>query len=211
MITTVLFDFDGVLIDSLPVMELAWSEVQSSLGISQPFSSYKKHIGIPFERILSELDIDPNLYFQVKHIYSKASEAHMKSVRIMPYAKQLLHDLLIHNYKIALVTSKDHDRTLSLINFLDLPISIFITPESTSRGKPYPDPIYKALDTLGESTVSSLFIGDMITDMQAAKAARVHYAHFNGGYQPYMTSLSINYGLSIDSLFDIYQLLSLRV
>lgn len=211
MINTILFDFDGVLIDSLPVMSRAWSEVQSTFDIVQPFTAYQNYIGIPFENILTELNIDSSLYSEIKQIYSKASETHIHLIRTMPYAKQLLSDLLTLKYNIALVTSKDYDRTMSLINHLDLPITVCITPESTLRGKPYPDPIYKALDTLGECTSTSLFIGDMITDMQAAKAARVYYAHFNGGYQPNNTQLPITYGLSIDSLSDLYQLLSLRL
>ena len=211
MINTILFDLDGVLIDSLPVMSLAWADVQSTLKIEQPFSSYQNHIGIPFENILAELGIDPILYPQIKNIYSRASETHINSVRVMPYAKQLLHDLLTFDYKIALVTSKDHDRTKSLIKHLNLPIDIFITPESTCRGKPFPDPIFKALDILGESVSTSLFIGDMISDMQSARASGIYYAHFNGGYQPYNPAQCIYYGLAIDSLYDLYQLLSLRV
>ena len=57
-ISSVLFDFDGVLIDSLPVMEIAWNSVRSKYKIKNSFDQYKKLIGLPFQEILEELGID---------------------------------------------------------------------------------------------------------------------------------------------------------
>ena len=58
IISSVLFDFDGVLIDSLPVMEIAWNSVRSKYKIKNGFDQYKKFIGLPFQKILEELEID---------------------------------------------------------------------------------------------------------------------------------------------------------
>ena len=49
VINCILFDFDGVLIDSLPAMEIAWKSVQNKFGISNNFADYKKYIGLPFK------------------------------------------------------------------------------------------------------------------------------------------------------------------
>ena len=55
MKNTVLFDFDGVLIDSLPCMEFAWQHVQSEFNIKNDFREYHNHIGIPFFEILNSI------------------------------------------------------------------------------------------------------------------------------------------------------------
>ena len=49
VINCILFDFDGVLIDSLPAMEIAWESVQNKFGILNTFVDYKKYIGLPFD------------------------------------------------------------------------------------------------------------------------------------------------------------------
>ena len=51
VINCILFDFDGVLIDSLPAMEIAWESVQNKFGILNTFVDYKKYIGLPFKEI----------------------------------------------------------------------------------------------------------------------------------------------------------------
>ena len=41
-ISAVLFDFDGVLIDSLPVMKIAWQSVQEKYKVKANFEQFKK-------------------------------------------------------------------------------------------------------------------------------------------------------------------------
>ena len=41
VINCILFDFDGVLIDSLPAMEIGWKSVQDKYGILNTFVDYK--------------------------------------------------------------------------------------------------------------------------------------------------------------------------
>ena len=61
VINCILFDFDGVLIDSLPAMEIAWKSVQNKYGILNTFVDYKKYLGLPFKEILKKLNIDKNI------------------------------------------------------------------------------------------------------------------------------------------------------
>ena len=56
-IKLVLFDLDGVIIDTKKNMELSWKKVQDDFNLKIPFSSYFKHIGLPFEKILQRLHI----------------------------------------------------------------------------------------------------------------------------------------------------------
>ena len=60
-IRSVLFDFDGVLIDSLPCMEVAWQSVMQTFPITTTFQAYTSHIGRPFLSILSLLNIPKEL------------------------------------------------------------------------------------------------------------------------------------------------------
>ena len=52
------FDLDGVLINSLEIMESSWLEAAQKYKLDINFNSYKKHIGIPFFDILNKLEIE---------------------------------------------------------------------------------------------------------------------------------------------------------
>ena len=52
------FDFDGVIINSLPSMRKSWSDLSNKLNIKNYYSEYIKHIGLKFFDILDNLNID---------------------------------------------------------------------------------------------------------------------------------------------------------
>ncbi|WP_341885417.1 HAD family hydrolase [Synechococcus sp. UW140] len=200
MIDTVLFDFDGVLIDSLPTMSLAWNNLRLKFGIKPLFSEYQKYIGLPFNVILSNLGIPPSLHLEIHTAYSDAAISYSSETRLFPAALYILDWLVTNNYKIALVTSKDLYRTQYLVNYFSLPIIHLITPESTLRGKPSPDPLFHACTVLNSNICNCVFVGDMHSDMLAAKAANCEYLHFLSGYG---SSFHLSYGYPLYSLQEI--------
>ena len=60
MIRHIIFDLDGVIIDSKENMEIAWYETCKKHNIKISFESYFKQIGIPFIDILNNLNIENN-------------------------------------------------------------------------------------------------------------------------------------------------------
>ena len=89
-ISCILFDFDGVLIDSLPAMEVAWQSIQKTYKINQKFDNYKKYIGLPFNEILFKLNIKQNLHKSIKEKYSKITSQNKKLIKLNPYVKDTL-------------------------------------------------------------------------------------------------------------------------
>ena len=53
----IIFDLDGVLINSLPNMVYSWNKVRKKFKINKKFSEYYKHVGLDFYDILENLDI----------------------------------------------------------------------------------------------------------------------------------------------------------
>ena len=56
----ILFDLDGVLIDSKENMKLSWNFVKKKYSLETNFEEYFKLIGKPFQDILNELGIKKN-------------------------------------------------------------------------------------------------------------------------------------------------------
>ncbi len=64
-----IFDLDGVLIDSLQNMRLALKQTCLNLEINLEFKNYRKFIGLPFEDIMKKMGIRKNIPLIKKKIY----------------------------------------------------------------------------------------------------------------------------------------------
>ena len=69
MIKLVLFDLDGVLIDSKENMRCAWIAVKKKFNLKQSFENYFNSVGLPFFVILKKIGI-------------KHQKTHIKEVRV---------------------------------------------------------------------------------------------------------------------------------
>lgn len=183
----VVFDLDGVLIDSLPNMKMAWGIVQLHHKIDIPFSEYEKHIGKPFFDILTAIGITEN-HREIKNTYNEASHMTLDEIKIYPHAISTLKELRDRNYKIAICTSKDYDRVLHVFASLILdgekfPRFDFIcAPKKEIRGKPAPDQLLYTLAHLNVDPKDAYFVGDMQSDKECAERANVKFIHAKYGF-----------------------------
>ena len=199
-INSVLFDFDGVLIDSKPAMRIAWESVRQKFKISKNFSEFEVNIGLPFQKILTNLRIEEKLILEITNHYFFKTSQNKNLIKINPYTKYILKWLNTRNILTGIVTSKDQLRTIELVETYDINVDVIVTPELTKRGKPYSDPIFYATKILNTDVRKSLFVGDMKSDMQCAKNSGCKYLHYMNGYG---VNNKISYGGTIDSIFEI--------
>ena len=202
VINCILFDFDGVLIDSLPAMEIAWESVQNKYGISNTFVDYKKYIGLPFKEILKELNIDKKYHKGINEHYSKITSQNKKLIKLNPYVNYTLDWLKGNLIKTGIVTSKDKVRTFELVQYFQLNFEIVVTPELTKFGKPSSEPILLAAKHLKLNTNEIIFVGDMESDMNCALNANCNYLHYKNGYQYLYYQM---YGGEISSIIELIE------
>ena len=117
----------------------------------------------------------------------------------------MINWLLRNQYNIGLVTSKDSTRTHNLLMYFNLHIDVVVTPELTQRGKPFLIHFFWACEKFSIDCSQALFVGDMYSDMQVAKAAK------NGLFTFYARLFyceeSSHYGSPIFSLLNIIDFL----
>ena len=68
MIKVIIFDFDGVLINSINNMKFAWKNSCKKCDIKVSFNDYKKYVGLPFNQILFHLKIDKKNTYKLQKI-----------------------------------------------------------------------------------------------------------------------------------------------
>ncbi len=199
-INSVLFDFDGVLIDSKPAMRIAWESVRDRFNVPNSFIEFEENIGLPFNRILINLEIEEKLISEITNHYFGITSQNRDLIRINPYTTDILKWLTNEKILTGIVTSKDQIRTAELVEKFNIKVDIIVTPELTKRGKPFSDPIVYASKKLNTDRSKSLFVGDMKSDMECARNSRCKYLHYLNGYG---IENEIYYGGAIDSIFQI--------
>ena len=144
----IIFDFDGVLINSEENMKYTWTKtIQNFKEYNIHFNEYKNYIGLPFEKILKNLFINKKDFVKITSDYKKNSIFYKKKIKLLKGIKTLLNKLR-KNYKIALFTSKDNFRTNFLIKKFNLNFDAVIAGNDVKKGKPHPEGIKKIMKKL---------------------------------------------------------------
>ena len=77
----IIFDLDGVLINSLKNMELSLNQTNKKLGLNLNFSEYKQFIGLPFEKIMNKIGIKKQINI-IKKYYIFYSNKNLNKLTI---------------------------------------------------------------------------------------------------------------------------------
>ena len=176
-----LFDLDGVLLDSKDNMRKSWAHVLERTNLKIPFEDYFSRIGRPFKDIMIDLGVSYDLE-KIEKIYMAASFDFLEEVMFFPNVKDTLHQLHNSGIKLGIVTSKDKLRTNAVLQQFDIPLVTIQSPSERYRGKPAPDSLMIAMAEAGEDPSDTLYIGDMSTDYEAARRAGIDYIHASWGY-----------------------------
>jgi HAD superfamily hydrolase (TIGR01509 family) len=110
-----------------------------------------------------------------------AYRAHHPSVlrsgtTLLPSAREALAAFHARGIKLGICSNKPVDYTRQLVEYLDIAglLDIVLGPEDVGRRlKPAPDILRLALQRLAVPPTQALYIGDMVVDIETARAAGV--------------------------------------
>jgi putative hydrolase of the HAD superfamily len=179
LIKALIFDFDGLIIDTESADYQAWLEIYREHDLDYPVAEYQKIIGI-YTKIPVPLD---QLDTLISHLDREAVDAR-RSERSWEIA--LKQPLLpgVHAYlkraralglRTAIASSSPRnwlDRFLeprSLMQYFDF----IITGDTVSQVKPSPELFNTALGKLGQSPGEALVFEDSYNGLKAARAASI--------------------------------------
>lgn len=172
----ILFDMDGVLINSEPLHARAKRTVFERYGLDVPESVYDFVKGKTDEGIFTYirdtyghdgLDIDEMI--AAKHT---AYEELLSSLEMVPGALDFVRAAR-RTYRVALTTSATQRNQLLAFELfhLDDLFEAIVTAADVERGKPHPDPYRVTAERLGVSPEQCLVIEDAVNGIQSALAA----------------------------------------
>jgi HAD superfamily hydrolase (TIGR01549 family) len=175
----IIFDLDGVLINSAPNMKYALSQTSKKLKLDLKIQLYKVFLGLPFEKIIKNMGFYKDIKL-IKKNYEYFSKQKLSKIKITNKNLTKLNQLK-KKYYLAIFTSKSKTRTNIILkkNYL---FDIVITSDDVHCGKPHAQGIRKILKNLNLKPKDALYIGDSIFDYKASKSAKVKYRHARWGY-----------------------------
>ena len=176
----IIFDLDGVLINSISNMRFALSSTEKKMNIKLNFNLYKKFLGLPFETIMKKMKIKIDVS-KIKKNYEYYSKKKIGKIKIN---KDILDGLrlLKKKYNLAIFTSKSRNRTHIILKKYKL-FKYIITSDDIKNGKPNPEGLIKIITTLKTMKEDSIFVGDSLYDYKASKLAKIKYLHAMWGYE----------------------------
>jgi sugar-phosphatase len=176
----VIFDMDGVLIDSEPLWKIAMDAVFSELGSTLQKSDFQKTVGLRIDEVIhfwnlhESWGIEDEEVVQEK-IISKMEELIASNAQPLPGVIETLTFLKSKGLKIGLATSSSSRlirivlRELAIIDFFDFTHSA----ETEDYGKPHPAVYLTVAQKLAVHPTKCLVIEDSFNGVIAGLAAKM--------------------------------------
>ena len=171
----VLFDMDGLTIDSEPQWLEAEIELTAPYGYQWTVEDQAFCLGGPLTKVgryMSEVTgAEDGEYFRQEIIKLMAAKV-SKRASFMPGAKVLIENLNLVNIPMALVSASPRlivDAALS--NFKNIPFKATISADDVKKTKPDPEGYIKAAQLLGVDIRNCLILEDSVTGVTAARAS----------------------------------------
>ncbi|MFO7896705.1 MAG: HAD family phosphatase [Candidatus Cloacimonadales bacterium] len=179
MIEAIIFDMDGVLIDSEPIYFEVEQALFQKLGLDISFQQHNKFVGMTMPAIWKKIKAEYELDYTIEQLV----EMHKKGIyqRFVaaadllpnPGLATLLEYLKQHNYRLAVASSTNRELVKIILKKLQLLqwFESFSGGDEVVAGKPEPDVFLLAAQKLEISTEKCLVFEDSENGVLAAKAA----------------------------------------
>lgn len=184
MLKAVVFDLDGVLIDSEPLMRLAFGvSYRQVVGDGEPpIEAYLEHMGESFPRIMEKLALPYALWAPFREFCQR----HIDQIRLFPESRGLVELARSLDLQTAILTGKDRERTLQILQYFDLVrlFDVVVASDELRSPKPDPEGMLYTLGLLGCAADQAVMVGDAVSDVLCAQRAGVPAIAVTWGIKP---------------------------
>ena len=179
-LTTFLFDLDGTLIDSIDLILRSYRHtMRVHRGVAPPDEEWLRGLGTPTAvqfRSFSDDLVEIEAMVATYRTYTRAH--HDDLVREYPGVPEAVRAIKAAGASLGVVTSKIRsgaERGLLVGGYGGL-FDVIVAADDVERTKPDPQPVHRALERLGATPETAVFVGDATYDLIAGRAAGVKTA-----------------------------------
>jgi sugar-phosphatase len=163
----ILFDLDGVLVDSTGAVDREWRAWARRKGVDGDAVMAIAH-GVRTLEVIQRVAPHLNAEAEVRELESREAN-HQEGVTVMPGAAELVQS--IPDGRWGVVTSGTRLLASARLRYCGLPVpKVLVTADDVAHGKPHPEPYLKGAELLGFKPADCLVIEDAPAGIQAARA-----------------------------------------
>jgi pyrophosphatase PpaX len=167
-IDTVIFDFDGTIMDTNEIVMSSWQyAARELLGHELPKDTLTSTFGEPIAHSVESLfpGCDPDLAVKLYRDFHHEHYADM--IGLFPGVREMLEALEGEGYKLGLVTNRLRRTTEIGLRQFDIEkyFGVVVTVGEAPKDKPEPEHIWFALDHLGSAQGRAVLVGDSRNDI----------------------------------------------
>ncbi|HSB65860.1 MAG TPA: HAD family hydrolase [Anaerolineales bacterium] len=180
-IRALIFDFDGLILETEGPSYQSWEAVYRSFGLDLPFSTWSTIIGTtqgpfdPLQKLQSQVT-QPVDWQTVETKRMAAEQALNEAQPILPGVLQYLEDARRLGLKLGVASSSSagwvlgHLKRLGLVNYFDC----IRTKDDVEHVKPYPELYHSVLCGLGIQADEAIALEDSPNGVHSAKSAGIY-------------------------------------
>jgi len=171
----ILFDLDGVLIDSEPIHNLKWVEALSEYKIRVDQSWLNKFIGVQDKLIAQEIVETFELPVTSERLLEEKRWKYRQYIcsELAPFPELAVAIKSLQEYKLGIVTSSEKAEVDLITQKMGINslFDIIVGGDEIINNKPCPDIYLKAIKMLGVVSSQCIAIEDSFVGVQSAKSA----------------------------------------
>jgi mannitol-1-/sugar-/sorbitol-6-phosphatase len=167
-VSAVLFDLDGVLVESRDATERVWVDWASRNGIAEAALRSAMH-GVRSADVIRALRPDLDALVESEQLERRQAED-LEGLRAIPGAASALRAL--KGDRVAVVTSGTRPLALARLAAVGIePPAVMVFADDVARGKPDPEGYLTAARRLGTNPAEAVVVEDAPPGIEAARAA----------------------------------------
>jgi phosphoglycolate phosphatase len=201
---------DGTLVDSYPAITASVNHVRARYQLPPlDEAEVRRHVGRGPAYLLEHTVPGGEPARDMARYRAHHPSVLRSGTRLLPGARETLRALKETGRQTAVCSNKPKPFTLELLEHLelDLLMDLVLGPDDVARPKPAPDMLRAALARLHRTPQETLYVGDMVVDIETARAAGVQVWVVPTGSDDRQTLLAAGPDRLLDGLRDIPDLL----
>jgi phosphatidylglycerol:prolipoprotein diacylglycerol transferase len=179
----VIFDLDGTLLDTRPAIEASFLHVFEQYLPGRQFSDEEKagFMGPTLQQTFQQYlpDEDTEKLVEEYRVHNRKMQKEL--VKAFPHAKEQRDYLKANGYRYGIASSKTTEiiklglEAAGLQDYFDVIVGV----EEISKPKPDKEVIVKGYQRLGGRLDNAIYVGDVVSDVEAARNAGVYSIAFS--------------------------------